>query len=1349
MSSNKVVAEGDNLPNLQDMRTASYSTPALGEVRTVLHGVKLDECPAALRARLARFDVNGNGLIDPDELPIADSSDAISIKAFPNSIRDSLGVFDKDGDGSVNMNELMHAADLYRESKQQTKRLVRLVIGLVTALFLVIGAIVGLTAAVVELSKETSVKDDGVLRSKAKNVPIKVASQLSQGDLTSELPDETLFELKYLKITSATGNSASLFVLGISRMPEKNSCHGTVVNIITHVGTVTLDGKDLVFSKDADVDVFHKSGFMVSTNGRRLMGAYTLLGFFNFIEKIPLLNAPCKGSKPGLPNGNFSMTITVFESCADEAGTAVGKIDRCHNEDGYARKGVVKRDDGELYIKHQQTLIRQGSKIVTMYKYDYEDTYCRYELIDNAKPARRLLDEELGPPGARRQMKQVGDITGKDGHQWVAQCPSMSQKDHLHRMQDAAYKNQGATKRRRNLEGHPEESEIGLGENLEALEAKRLDRKVVATGTMNAFRCKNFTVPATMFDKLDETKTNDVKFEFVSYQEDPSRARLLRRFRLTVASEVMKDVKGGSMETEIRDSVIEYLDEDVTYRPVYFEATTYWGMKLAMEVEFDSDVGNILNLDVPSNFDPATTSQTCPSPDDIPPLTGPSVPQPKNPRDYWNVDEDKDAKFVDDMTREELEKRFFGNGTNATRGVSVENLTEEEILAFLANATRRAWGHSHAYDHPADDSEDLIHMSGPVQSDRMLHQKCRDYANRVGNLYTNVAAKHILREYNGWEFTWAHQQCFIGNKNGEGGPGGGCPITDSRDPHIGDLESEGGGAFDSCQPKVLTAVLPVPISWTKVSSIEFFSNGIRSLPSVAVSSVEKTPLEAINLPFLEVTAGGELNTCTNVFEICIVLSVNIATMAAQILSGGMNSFLTKITNIMPALDFLKGCLGYDFGKQETYLAITVTIPNYWVIKAEWSSSMRWSDCCTYITPLSLDIKGGINLGFFEIYGSIWAHTFWNDNKYLKGGENQRKNKENVLPVVNDRNHARYMKGTDNGLGGVGLITFSPIITSPWKTCRFGNKEGAPMVAARVRVVDDVIRNRRRMMREVGIHEFTKDDGAQIHLHPITGEPVPMPVHNETAAAARRQLLGGEGFDDVEITTIEFVCGDCTLLKTDDPTQAPASVGEYTLAKCPDGQVIVGVYQKGARKRSGCRRRNLQSDGGNCHDDQGLYLFRIICASVDGPHFDVNYKRSQWFVRPAPQWPGPEYSEHPTQSECRDRFPQNRCLGHYSAGMWNQGNDPEAWQICKQGEFMCGYQTSTSPWRGSGSSDDDWGVSLITPRCCKAFMGVGTYASRTYKKNWIFDPKYKWRTQNQADLAFKCGRPGNSRCGKDA
>ena len=33
-----------------------------------------------------------------------------------------------------------------------------------------------------------------------------------------------------------------------------------------------------------------------------------------------------------------------------------------------------------------------------------------------------------------------------------------------------------------------------------------------------------------------------------------------------------EDVKGDSLETAIRDSVIEYLDEDVTYRPVYFEA---------------------------------------------------------------------------------------------------------------------------------------------------------------------------------------------------------------------------------------------------------------------------------------------------------------------------------------------------------------------------------------------------------------------------------------------------------------------------------------------------------------------------------------------------------------------------------------------------------------------------------------------------------------------------------------------------------------------------------------------------------------------------------------------------------
>ena len=69
--------------------------PALGEVRAMLHNIALADCPEELRRRLARFDTNGNGVIDADELPIADRNDTISIKAFPPAIRKSMEVFDK------------------------------------------------------------------------------------------------------------------------------------------------------------------------------------------------------------------------------------------------------------------------------------------------------------------------------------------------------------------------------------------------------------------------------------------------------------------------------------------------------------------------------------------------------------------------------------------------------------------------------------------------------------------------------------------------------------------------------------------------------------------------------------------------------------------------------------------------------------------------------------------------------------------------------------------------------------------------------------------------------------------------------------------------------------------------------------------------------------------------------------------------------------------------------------------------------------------------------------------------------------------------------------------------------
>ena len=61
-----------------------------GEVREFLHGCKLEDLPESLRKKLARFDSNGNGLIEPSELPITDAEDSISIRAFPKTAQASV-----------------------------------------------------------------------------------------------------------------------------------------------------------------------------------------------------------------------------------------------------------------------------------------------------------------------------------------------------------------------------------------------------------------------------------------------------------------------------------------------------------------------------------------------------------------------------------------------------------------------------------------------------------------------------------------------------------------------------------------------------------------------------------------------------------------------------------------------------------------------------------------------------------------------------------------------------------------------------------------------------------------------------------------------------------------------------------------------------------------------------------------------------------------------------------------------------------------------------------------------------------------------------------------------------------
>ncbi|XRA99628.1 EF-hand domain-containing protein [Pycnococcus provasolii] len=189
-------------------------------------GVSLSTLPPALATKLEQYDTNGNGIIDPSELPgplttaaapyisvsafpkklqpvlhelddekngklemdelteifstyaelkKANKEGSISIKALPKEIQSTLKAFDVDGDGTVAPLELARGAELYKQSKKTTKRLVIFSCVLMVILCALVGVIVGLTAVVVEESKETKADNSGALVKKGTSSPVGTA----------------------------------------------------------------------------------------------------------------------------------------------------------------------------------------------------------------------------------------------------------------------------------------------------------------------------------------------------------------------------------------------------------------------------------------------------------------------------------------------------------------------------------------------------------------------------------------------------------------------------------------------------------------------------------------------------------------------------------------------------------------------------------------------------------------------------------------------------------------------------------------------------------------------------------------------------------------------------------------------------------------------------------------------------------------------------------------------------------------------------------------------------------------------------------------------------------------------
>jgi len=238
----------------------------------VKFSLDISQFPESLHETLRAIDDEGDGKLELDEITEvfemyvdikkSQKDGSIAISTLPKEIQPSLKEFDVDGDGTVAPNELAMAAKMYKESKNQVKQLRRALAVVFLVLVLTIAAVVGLTAVVVEESKETKTRSDGITLVKGTNTPAAAATVTEVASLSdaNKLTAAQLNEIKSLTFTDEK-NSAQ-FAYTITGWSKKD--------IGSAKATTTLYAArgDLIVVRDSgEVTVRDSSGTVVYTQG--------------------------------------------------------------------------------------------------------------------------------------------------------------------------------------------------------------------------------------------------------------------------------------------------------------------------------------------------------------------------------------------------------------------------------------------------------------------------------------------------------------------------------------------------------------------------------------------------------------------------------------------------------------------------------------------------------------------------------------------------------------------------------------------------------------------------------------------------------------------------------------------------------------------------------------------------------------------------------------------------------------------------------------------------------------------------------------------------------------------------
>lgn len=195
-------------------------------------------------------------------------------------------------------------------------------------------------------SADISITADGSMVSET-GTSVETSQHLERATiLDSRLDDDVWRELKYVDISNAQGGLVHLLILATSRVPCAHSLYGSYIRIHSSIGAIQLDGDIMTFHDEAFQNVFRNAGFEVSPTGRRLQGAFNMLGFFNRIPSFEQWNTTYDEA-PRVPP-IFYTNATVMLSCS-YGNRADGFVDLC-DQVGFAPSDKITYD-GKLWAK--------------------------------------------------------------------------------------------------------------------------------------------------------------------------------------------------------------------------------------------------------------------------------------------------------------------------------------------------------------------------------------------------------------------------------------------------------------------------------------------------------------------------------------------------------------------------------------------------------------------------------------------------------------------------------------------------------------------------------------------------------------------------------------------------------------------------------------------------------------------------------------------------------------------------------------------------------------------------------------------------------------------------------------